>query len=146
MKYENYKVVHFEDCLKLFDKNCPQFFTANEREEYADYLRSTSDLYHVGYIEGKLLSAFGMSINGASSRARVTWIMVCPYSKGQGIGRQMMTYAITLAEGEKVGVIDIAASHLSEPFFAKFGATTIKTIEDGWGVNMHRVDMELWLT
>ncbi|CCQ10838.1 hypothetical protein PALB_17120 [Pseudoalteromonas luteoviolacea B = ATCC 29581] len=42
-------------------------------------------------------------------------------------------------------VIDIAASHLSAPFFEKFGEKTIKEITDGWGLDMHRVDMELLL-
>ena len=45
----------------------------------------------------------------------------------------------------KLFTIDIAASHLSAPFFKKFGAIEIKIIEDGWGKGMHRVNMKLKL-
>ena len=57
----------------------------------------------------------------------------------------MMNYAKKMAVDHNVNVIDIAASHLSAPFFAKFGAMIIKEIKDGWGLNMHRIDMELLL-
>lgn len=43
---------------------------------------------------------------------------------------------------ESVG-IDIAASYLSASFFKKFGAIETNYIKDGWGANMHRVDMEV---
>jgi hypothetical protein len=39
--------------------------------------------------------------------------------------------------------IDIAASHLSAPFFTRFGAKEVRCTKDGWGAGMHRVDMLL---
>jgi hypothetical protein len=39
--------------------------------------------------------------------------------------------------------IRIAASHRSAPFFARFGAETVRETPDGWGPGMHRIDMEL---
>ena len=63
MKFEKYKQSHFENCLQLFDKNCPKSFAANERDDYAAYLKTTSDLYQLGFLEGELLAAFGISIN-----------------------------------------------------------------------------------
>ena len=57
----------------------------------------------------------------------------------------MVSYAKKMAKDSNMKVIDIAASHLSAPFFEKFGAKTIKEITDGWGLDMHRVDMELLL-
>jgi len=55
----------------------------------------------------------------------------------------MMKFVKEFATQENLKVIDIAASHLSSPFFSKFGAITKNTIKDGWGIGMHRVDMEL---
>ena len=42
-------------------------------------------------------------------------------------------------------LIEIAASHKSAPFFAKFGATVTAHTVDGWGNGMDRIDMELLL-
>jgi hypothetical protein len=47
------------------------------------------------------------------------------------------------AEAAGGGRVKIAASHLSAPFFAKFGAVPLRTTDDGWGPGMHRVDM-IW--
>jgi hypothetical protein len=42
--------------------------------------------------------------------------------------------------------VDIAASQKSAAFFARFGAVTLKVVDNGWGTGMHRIDMELPLT
>jgi hypothetical protein len=57
----------------------------------------------------------------------------------------MMHHAKEILLGKNVDVVDIAASHLSEPFFTKFGAVRTGFENDGWGQGMHRVDMELRL-
>ena len=56
-----------------------------------------------------------------------------------------MTEARRLAKAAGKQVIDIAASHLSAPFFARFGANEVSFTREGWGPAMHRVDMELAL-
>ncbi len=131
--------------MVLFDENCPAYFAENERADYADYLKNKADHYKVAYLGQKLVAAFGIGFGTKESRARITWIMVSPDTHGKGIGAKMMDYAKEYAASQNVKTIDIAASHLSAPFFAKFGATTVKTTEHGWGPDMHRHDMEITL-
>ena len=54
-----------------------------------------------------------------------------------------MSRAIDHAKRLNIPQIKIAASHLSAPFFAKYGAVELNHIPDGWGEDMHRIDMEL---
>ncbi len=143
MNFEKYQDDYLDDCLRLFDKNCPQFFAANEREDYKDYLQNNTDTYQIKYLDKEIVAAFGLAVDPFRIRGRITWIMVCPDVKGKGIGTEMMEHALRLARKGGVQIIDIAASHLSAPFFEKFGAVTIKTIENGWGDGMHRLDMEM---
>ena len=145
MNFENYQDTNLEDCIKLFDKNCPQFFAENERQDYINYLCDKKDSYKIGYSEGDVVAAFGIGVNEELKRARITWIMVCPFAKGQGIGNEMMAYAKEFVLDKKIKIIDISASHISAPFFEKFGAVTTKITHDGWGPNMHKVDMNLTL-
>ena len=76
-------------------------------------------------------------------RARLNWILIYPTEHGRGIGSAMMRRALELANQQALGVISIAASHLSAPFFAKFGAIVIVETPNGWGPGMHRIDMTL---
>jgi len=32
-------IVTLEDCLKLFDQNCPKYFATNERQDYIAFLQ-----------------------------------------------------------------------------------------------------------
>lgn len=92
-----------------------------------------------------MAGAFGL-IGDAGSRRRLNWIMLNPQFQGRGGGRAIMDRVAALAASKKVQVVEIAASQKSAPFFARFGAVTLRIIENGWGAGMHRVDMELPLT
>jgi len=131
------------ECLQLFDSNCPAAFAAGERDDYASYLRSVPD-YIVYVRDDTIAGAFGMSED--RGRARLRWILVHPRWQGSGLGSEMMRAVVRSAVTRGARVLDIAASQVSEPFFARFGARVIRRIEDGWGSGMHRVDMELDLT
>ncbi|MBQ1500741.1 MAG: GNAT family N-acetyltransferase [Sphingomonas sp.] len=130
-------------CLALFDANCPRFFAPNERAEFVAYLRAHAGAYRLYERGGRVIAAFGVALRG--DRARLNWIMVDPEAQGSGAGGAMIAATIASARAGGARVIDIAASHLSEPFFARHGARARGRIADGWGPGMHRVDMELSL-
>jgi GNAT superfamily N-acetyltransferase len=133
-----------EACLDLFDANCPEFFASNERADYLRFLDTGPGGYELCLIDDEVAGAFGLIVNGASRR-RLNWIMLDPQFQGLGAGRAIMERVAALATSEGIQVVDIAASHKSAPFFARFGAVTMTVTHDGWGSGMHRVDMELSL-
>jgi GNAT superfamily N-acetyltransferase len=130
-------------CLALFDRNCPTWFAPNERPDFADYLAASGSDYRLCERGGATVAAFGVTTR--SGRARLNWIMVDPAAHGHGIGAAIMAEAAALARRAGASAIDIAASHLSAPFFAHFGAQQTERIDHGWGPDMHRVDMVLEL-
>lgn len=131
-----------DTCLALFDANCPEYFAPNERADYVVFLESEPSGYTLCLIDGEVCGAFGL-IGSDASRRRLNWIMLDPRFQGVGAGRAIMERVALDATAEGVQTVEIAASHKSAPFFAKFGAITRKVIEEGWGPGMHRVDMEL---
>jgi len=141
----NYDDSYTTECIKLFNQNCPEFFAEVERDDYLGFLETRPSDYYIGVINDSVVSAFGISSVSNSARSRLSWILVSPKFKGIGIGGKMINYAIQTALENRSAGIDIAASHLSAPFFAKFGAKEVKRIQNGWGRNMHRVDMEVRL-
>ena len=131
-------------CRALFDRNCPAYFAPNERADFADYLAMSGHNYRVCERDGAVMAAFGVVMH-APGRARLNWIMVDPEAHGGGIGAAILAEAREQARRAGAEAIDIAASHLSAPFFARFGAQQTRHVEHGWGPDMHRVDMVLEL-
>ncbi|OLQ94532.1 GNAT family N-acetyltransferase [Vibrio ponticus] len=129
-------------CLQVFDSNCPAYFATNEREDYASFLESNPTGYEVCLLNNNIIGAYGLSGSSLEFYS-LNWILISPNAQGVGVGDQFMNRAISKAKQLNVAKIKIAASHLSAPFFAKYGAIEISTIPDGWGLGMHRIDMEL---
>ncbi len=128
-------------CLALFDANCPRFFAPNERDDFLAYLAGRAHEYRVCERDGAAVAAFGIA--KGMERASLNWIMVDPAAQGSGVGREMIVATVAEAKAMGATAIDIAASHLSAPFFERFGARELAREENGWGPGMHRVEMEL---
>jgi len=139
-----YALADLESCLGLFDANCPEFFAPNERDHYADFLQASPDGYELCVVNDRVVGAFGL-IGGDTRRRSLNWIMLDPQSQGLGVGSAIMDRVAKLGTAAGLELVNIAASHKSAPFFARFGAVTATMTQDGWGPGMHRVDMELIL-
>lgn len=134
-----------EHCLSLFDLNSPEFFAPNERSDFNNFLNRADDSYLIVLLDGEPVGCFGLSELQSSRQGRISWIMADPNRHGQGIGRSMMDWIISRSIDLSIEELLIAASHISEPFFARFGAERIAYRANGWGEGMHRVDMRLHL-
>lgn len=140
--FRAYQAGDREACLAIFDANCPEYFAENERDEYAEFLDAMSDGYEVCEVGGLVVAAFGLLTNDDGEN-RLCWIMLDPNTQGGGLGTAIMQHVISRGGDSGMRMIEIAASHKSAPFFARFGARKINYTEDGWGPGMHRIDMEL---
>lgn len=128
-------------CLALFDQNCPTFFAPNERAGYQQFLEDSAFHYDVCLLHGQVVGAFGLLPDPAGHTLR--WILLAPELQGQGLGSAIMTRVLDGLNAVGGGRPHIGASHLSAPFFARFGAEVVATTPNGWGPEMHRVDMVL---
>ena len=126
--------------MSLFDANCPEFFALNERLDYQIFLERNPTNYKLLWLGSDLLGAFGLQQEG-QFEGRLNWIMTCPKTSNQGLGTFMMEQVIALADSLNIKLIHIAASQHSAPFFEKFGANATNFLENGWGQDMHRIDM-----
>ena len=143
--FEPYTLALQEACLDLFDANCPASFAPNERSDYAAFLDQAGGSYFVKPQSGRAAAAFGLKRGAGADSLRLNWIMVHPAVHSGGVGRTIMEAVIAFGRLAGATRIEIAASHLSEPFFARFSAITVGGTRNGWGPDMHRVDMEISL-
>ena len=131
-------------CLGIFDANCPAFFAPNERNDFEKFLDANPDGYEVCVVNEQVAGAFGLFGNH-ERRKSLNWILIDPELQGMGIGSAIIERIVGLGRDLELRLLNIAASHKSAPFFAKFGAVTVSVVENGWGPSMNRVDMELHL-
>jgi GNAT superfamily N-acetyltransferase len=138
-EFRDYENADRATCLALFDANCPAYFAPNERSQYDAFLASEPETYSLVCSPERICGAFGVTRFG--SNARLDWIMIDPACQGRGIGSSIMAEALERSMRLGCSTLDIAASHLSAPFFARFRAQEVRRTKDGWGPDMHRVDM-----
>ena len=150
MDFKPYSQGNMAACLELFDLNCPRFFAREERSDYSYFLqqlpdsRSTHNVYLLGWREQRLIACFGVA-RVSSETCALTWIMVHPEYQRQRCGEEMMAQLFTLAAAADYRKVVVSTSQHADQFFARFGAITLRSQNDGWGPGMHRVDMEIIL-
>jgi N-acetylglutamate synthase-like GNAT family acetyltransferase len=144
MKFKEYTSLNYNDCLELFELNCPSFFAEEERDDYKQYLKFNSDRYLLGYKENSIVCCFGIG-NNSEGISCLRWIMVHPNFYNRGYGNAMMSYLMNHVIDKAQKKILISTSQHTEAFFSKYGATKLNFIKDGWGKAMHRIDMEVTL-
>lgn len=128
----------------MFDENCPQYFAPNERKDFLEYLSDYGSEYIIYEQDRQIKCAFGLNLDTSVKTASIRWIMVTRGSHQQCLGKVMMQHAIERAKTyPEIQAIAISASQHSAPFFAKWGAVTQNTLENGWGPEIHRVGMLL---
>jgi GNAT superfamily N-acetyltransferase len=144
-EFRTYQSADRDACLALLDENCPEFFAPNERADYETFLDAALDGYRVCVAESRIAAAFGVIATRHPTRVRLVWILVAKNWQRRGVGRAIMADVLRVAQEAQAECVDIAASHKSAPYFAKFGAEETRRLTDGWGRGMHRVDMEMKL-
>ena len=145
VQFQRYEPERIDECLRLFDGNCPAYFAIEERQEYLNFLRSNPRRYFLGIDNSDVVCAFGYGapIDEAPS---LNWIMVDPKRHRCGLGQQMMGQYIAYLRVHNKTYGSIATSQHAEAFFQRYGAQPIAYVEHGWGAGMHRIDMSFRLT
>jgi len=142
LEFRCYEAADLQSCLALFDENCPEFFSPNERADYAAFLASCIQHYIVCLSGDRIVGAYGLYPRTSGGSA-LHWILLSPSSQGSGLGTLIMSRAMEALRSSDRFPLYISASHKSAPFFARSGAIETSRIADGWGPGMHRVEMQI---
>jgi len=131
--FRPYTVSDKAACLAIFDANCPAYFAPNERADYKGFLDTNPAAYEVCIVNDVVAGAFGL-IGEDVQRQSLNWILIDPSLQGFGIGSAIMDRVVTTGRDSGLSFLEIAASHKSAPFFARFGAVVETVVEEGWGL------------
>ena len=140
LEFQKYIDSKYEECLELFELNCPTYFAEEERKDYKQFLEHDRDVYLLGYENGSLICCFGVTEHN-KDLCSLSWIMVHPKHHKSGFGNEMMSYFISYAREKNKKTAMISTSQYANNFFEKYGAREIAFEENGWGRGMHKIDM-----
>ncbi|WP_424949655.1 GNAT family N-acetyltransferase [Deinococcus sp.] len=121
-------------CLALFDSNCPLYFHASERAEYAEFLGDPADRGEYWVMErGETVVACGGVWVNAEGLAGLSWGMVRGDLHGQGLGTRLTVYRLErLRLRPEVWRVRLDTSQHTEAFYAKQGFVAVQRTPEGF--------------
>jgi ribosomal protein S18 acetylase RimI-like enzyme len=144
LKFRPFSPSDLDQCLAIFDSNCPKFFAANERDKFLKYLTQERLPYFV-VTDGDQhqLACGGFIID--EGVGELAWGMVRSDIQHQGIGRYL--FIKRLAEitksGAKMVIMDTSQHSLG--FYESLGFRVVRKQPEGYGPDLDRFDLQLLL-
>ncbi|KFF45798.1 hypothetical protein JH25_18935 [Pseudomonas sp. BRG-100] len=145
-KIRLYQLSDFDECLRLFDGNTPDFFDATERTAFCDFLRTASQTFYVVERCEKILACGGYALGHGDNVASLCWGMVDQKLHGQGLGRALIEARLSAIRAlPSIKMVCISTSQHTQRFYGRFGFVPVKVTPDGHGPGMDCWDMTLQL-
>lgn len=136
-------------CLALFDGNVPDYFAAEERQDYVSFLKALPGPYFVMEDERGEAVACGGYAAAQQKReiAVLCWGMVRRDLHRHGAGTRLLVERLRrIAAEPSFSVVLIETSQHSRGFFERFGFIAKQVIPNGFAPGIDRVEMELDLS
>jgi [ribosomal protein S18]-alanine N-acetyltransferase len=160
MTIREYKVQDKEQCIKLFESNCPKFFDKSEHDlfikwldhqtnnefEYKSptYTNSEKDVYLVIELPDEgIVACGGFYITREQQEARLAWGMVHADFHKHGLGTVLYNCRKEFIKKEWPNhTITLGTSQHTYPFYERMGMKVVASIKHGYGPDLDRYDLE----
>lgn len=130
--------------VKIFNLNTPKYFDKGEVIDFEKYLKQRADTYLVTELNNEIVGGAGYYINNQERSGHITWIFFNPKYSGQGLGREIVAYCLSILENdERVHKFVVTTSQLAYRFFEKFGYSLSRTEKDYWGKGLDLYEIEM---
>lgn len=146
MKIRPYQTTDLDAVVAIFRSNIPKYFVPSEEPGLHNFLRDFPDDYYVLEVEGEIVGAGGIALNGdlVPSTVSLCWGMVREDHLGTGLGKALTKFRIDLSAEIYPGVpITIGTSQHTEGFYNKLGFVTLEHTPDGYGPGIDICRMRL---
>ena len=132
-------------CLALFDTNVPTFFDADERDDFAGFLRTAGRRdtpYLVLEVAGSTVACGGLVLDADGRGARLAWGMVDGAHHGRGLGARLTRARLDLAlANPRLVELRLDTSRHTRGFYERFGFEVRRIEPDGFAPGLDRHEM-----
>lgn len=149
-----------EQCLEIFESNCPKYFDRSEHELFAKWLdhqvdssamyrspaynNSGKDAYFIIELaDNRIIGCGGFYVVKDQREARLAWGMIHAHYHKQGFGKALFQFRQEIIEREWPNhTITLGTSQHTYSFYEKMGLKVTDKIKSGYGTNLDRYDMK----
>jgi N-acetylglutamate synthase-like GNAT family acetyltransferase len=119
-----------EACLKIFDSNAPNIFTAEDRGEFETFLSQAPAAYFVMEHDNALVGCGGYRMEAEPGVATLVWGMVRRDSQKMGLGRFLLMYRLReIGKSDGIERVRLETPQASAAFFEGQGFKTVSTAQ-----------------
>ncbi len=121
----------------------PKYFAAEEYDEFAAWIdRPVDGLYFVAEHVGQIIACGGVYMNAAENAAGLAWGMVDPDFQGQGIGRRLTQFRVSVLKSNYSQYdLLVSTSQHTVGFYEQMGYRTVKVIPNGFAEGLDKYEM-----
>jgi [ribosomal protein S18]-alanine N-acetyltransferase len=128
------------DILRL---NTPDYFAAEEEEDFIFYLINEIDAYFVVEIDGQILGGGGYNLVESGTIARISWDLIHPDFQKKALGTLLLNHRLEfLKKIDTLKAISVRTSQQAFPFYEKSGFKVVEIVKDYWANGFDLVRME----
>lgn len=137
-----YKKEYLEALLQAFDSNVPDYFDPTERPQFKAYIEKEPENYFVLIKDDEIVGSGGFALR-SPEEGRIVWLLITKKHHGKSLGRELMAYLESeIMKSDRVDLISLMTSQLTDKFYEKLDYHTIRTEKDYWAKGMDLYYME----
>jgi GNAT superfamily N-acetyltransferase len=140
--FRPYRPADRASCVAILESNIPQYFKDGDQTDFLGYLDKLPGPYFVLESEEQgIVGCGGYAMD--DQEAHLCWGMVRQDLHKQGLGRLLFERRIQhIAATAAVARIRLNTTQHTAGFYEKFGFRTLRTVPDGYGPGLDRVEMQ----
>lgn len=139
-----YKRVDRNDCLEIFDSNCPQYFATTEKILFANWLdKEDREEYYVLTEGDEIIACGGIYKDKKENLAGLAWGMVHHNFHKKGYGKQLTLFRLARLSEDFPGITQkVETSQHTFGFYELMGFKTITITKDGFATGIDKYVMK----
>jgi len=146
LRYQDYHSVDYDACIAIFDSNCPKYFSAAEKQGFAEFLLDLPGPYLLLYHKDTLVGCGGYAFNPDTRSADLCWGMIHADFHGKGFGDQLLQDRLNRIQlNPDIQSVRLCTSQKTSKFFQRQSFTTLATEKDGFAPGLDNVEMSVVL-
>ncbi len=146
LRFRGWREDDREAGLALFDSNVPQYFAAQERADFAEFLDDLPGPYFLALdADGAAVGCGGYAAHDKKpDTAALCWGMIHRERHGRGWGDALLRHRLdSIVEEPVFRWVEIETSQFSRGFFERYGFAQRRTVVDGFAPGIDLIGMTL---
>lgn len=139
-----YHVTDKENVVVLLDLNTPQYFAAEEKQDFISYLENEIEYYYVAELDNAIIACGGFNFAKDDTNGFIAWDIVHPNFQGKGIGKSLLNFRIEkLQSFDSIQKITVRTSQHVFAFYEKAGFKLVDIKKNYWAEGFDLYHMEM---